>query len=307
MSSGAAETEQGARRSGEARIKRIREAQAKLGEAQKEWRPYQELGTKSMKYFDQYQTPGGMAQIYEKFGSTTDPLNKYLSERKERAINRQVAARGKYGSGAAVEAQTLGASELQAQMGNLIEQRVQNELGLQERMLDRGERATGQISDLYKGMADLDTQAGAVEGTMHEQIGAARRTGKQFETGILASAAPLIGGAAGFLIGGPAGMQIGQTIGNAAKEGITGGQSQAPIPQGFPTPTGITPPTANTGTTANTVAQTKAIPNAMTANYNGMPSQNYYPMPAASQSGGGFNMASIFQGAVNGSGGGWFM
>lgn len=296
MSSGAAEQEQGIRRGSAARIRGIENAMGRLESAQKEWKPYQKLGTDAMSYFEQYKTPGGISTLYEKMASTTDPLNKYLTERKERAINRQMAARGKYGSGAAVEAQALGSSELQAQMGGLIEQRVQSELGLQERMLDRGERATGQVSDLYKGLAGLESDIGAAQGTMEEGIGASRRAGKQFETGMLVSGASGIFGAMSMLPG-PMGMMgtVGQKImqpiqGQIAPQqqgGATG--TTTPNYQQYQYPIGPNPSPSSGGAPAipNMVQPTGAPATTMIPN---MPNMNYIPSANAAVGQSGFYM-----------------
>lgn len=248
MSSGAAEQEQGARRAKESRLDAISSAMNQIrtgyGSAKEELTPYKRLGTDAMSYFDQFKTPGGISSLYEKYGATTDPLNAYYQRKNEEAVNRQMAARGKYGSGTAIEAQTEASAALQAKMAGLTEQRVQSELGLQERQLQRGIGIGQNLADLYSTegrlLSDLEQSWGAAEAGMHEQIGAARRAGKQYETGLMTTALGVLGGGVlggitGGLSGVLSGAQTGANIGSALSGGGQQTQQQQIQPQQYTT------------------------------------------------------------------------
>ena len=234
MSSGAAEQEQGAVRGGQARMDAVSQAMSRIregyGSARGELTPYKKLGSDAMNYFDQYKTPGGIADIYQKYSATTDPLNSYYQKKNEEAINRQMAARGKFGGGAAITAQSEASAALQAQMAGLTEQRVQSELGLQERQLQRGIGIGQNLSDLYTGeatqLSGLEQAYGAAKGTMQEQIGAARRTGAQYNTGLMTTA---LGAGLGFMTGGLSTALTGASLGGMFGGGVNqqaGGQNQ---------------------------------------------------------------------------------
>lgn len=287
MSGGAAEREQGARRAGKARIEAIQTAKGDIsgryGSARKEFEPIKALGDKAISYFDQYQTPGGFADIYKKYTATTDPLNKYYSQKSEEAINRTLAAKGKLGGGTAIEAQSEATTSLQAKMADLVESRVQSELGLQERMLDRGTGARTNIANLYTRegelLADLSTQEGAARGVMQEQIAGARAEGKQREEANIKSAAAITGGLFLGALAPAAAIGSGLPGGGDMSQMFNLGQQMGGL---FNMPTGGTPivPTTPTAPAPGQTATPTTTPAPTT-----MPAYNPYTMsPTPSQS-----------------------
>lgn len=153
----------------------IGELEAGFEESKGYQQQYMDLGTKATSYFDQYMKPGTLSEMYNQYGKVGDPLYDYYSKKTSESLNRQLAARGRLDSGAALEAQGEAAASLGAQMAQLTDTRVARELGLMQDLLGRGQSAantvTGMRTTLSQNIANLMTQKGQSDAQAEQAIG----------------------------------------------------------------------------------------------------------------------------------------
>lgn len=254
MSAGEAEREQGARRSGKARVRATEDAMGQISSAygkgrtqlekeQKRFDPYADIGKTSLSYFQNYANTGGI-DIWKKYQDLDSPINEYYAKKTSQAIDRAAAARGSYGGGAAITAQAEGASSLQAKLSELASGKVNTELGTMMNLLNTGYGATTaqanlgtNIANLYteegRLLSDLELQKGSAIGNMEESIGASRAAGKKGEQAALLSAGGVALGALAPFLGGLSPI-AGNLAAGASSAMSTIGTQQIINPNGTP-------------------------------------------------------------------------
>lgn len=173
-----------ARTAGTARERGLKNAigRIELGRDQaiSQQQPLIELGDNAKtNFFDQFSTSKDFRnELYLEKAKTGDPMFDFLQKRSEQALNRQLAARGRFDSGAALEAHSLQNAAISFELGKLTDKRVQDEINNQFRLLDVGRTARNTVSNIQTStatqLANLEQGIGNSQAQTAQEIGSAQ-------------------------------------------------------------------------------------------------------------------------------------
>lgn len=104
--------------------------------------PYVDIGLEAKGYFQELNKPGSISKKYKEYLDVGDPLFDYANKKTADALQKQLSALGRSDSGSAIEADLDRSTGIAYQFSNLADQRLQNEIGLNERLLGKGQRAS---------------------------------------------------------------------------------------------------------------------------------------------------------------------
>lgn len=223
---GGEEKKKGARRAGDARkqgyLDAIDTIAAAKDSAISEQQPYADQGKQMVNWFKKYnEDPNFKYDMYTQYAKVGDPLYDYYQNKQEKALNRQMAARGRFGGGRAIQAHGEQNSALSAKMSELTDTRVSREIQTNLALLGSGQSAANNITN-------LQTQAGRDIAGYEVAMGQSQG---QAETEIAQAGVDQISGIAGAATGVLGGLS---QLGNVG----TGAKGQAVIPGGGGAPTG---------------------------------------------------------------------
>lgn len=228
---GGEEKKKGARRAGDERKQGYLDAIDTIAAAKdaaiSEQQPYADQGKQMVNWFKKYnEDPNFKYDMYTQYAKVGDPLYDYYQNKQEKALNRQMAARGRFGGGRAIQAHGEQNSALSAKMSELTDTRVSREIQTNLALLGSGQSAANNITN-------LQTQAGRDIAGYEVAMGQSQG---QVESEIAAAGVDQISGIAGAATGFLGGMSQLGNVGTGAKGQAVipgaGGQPQVPQFQG---------------------------------------------------------------------------
>ena len=110
--------------------------------------PYIEIGLEAKDYFKELNRPGNISKKYKEYLEVGDPLFDYAEKKTSDALQKRLAALGRSDSGFAIEEDLDRSTKIAYQFSDLADRRMQQEIGLQERLLGRGQRAADTSTNL---------------------------------------------------------------------------------------------------------------------------------------------------------------
>ena len=224
---GGEEKKKVARRAGDARKQGYLDAIDTIAAAKdaaiSEQQPYADQGKRMVDWFKKYnEDPNFKYDMYTQYAKVGDPLYDYYQNKQEKALNRQMAARGRFGGGRAIQAHGEQNSALSAKMAELTDTRVSREIQTNLSLLGSGQSAANNITN-------LQTQAGRDIAGYEVAMGQSQG---QAETEIAQAGVDQISGIAGAATGVLGGLSQLGNVGTAAKGQAVipggGGQPQGP-------------------------------------------------------------------------------
>ncbi len=122
--------------------------------------PYADQGKKMVDWFKKYnEDPAFKYDMYTQYAKVGDPLYDYYQAKQSKELNREMAARGRFGGGRAIQAHGEQNATLSAKMADLTDTRVARELSTNMQLLGSGQNAAGAI-------AGIETGFGAAKGNL---------------------------------------------------------------------------------------------------------------------------------------------
>lgn len=209
----------GAKAAGDARSQGYLDAIDTIGAAKdaaiKEQQPYADQGKQMVDWFNKYNTdPKFKYDMYTQYAKTSDPLYDFYQKKQTKELNRQMAARGGFGGGRAIQALNEQNANLSAGMAGLTDSRVAREISTNLSLLGSGQNAANNISS-------IQSQAGRDISGMQVALGGSNA---QTATDIAGAEADQISGIGGAITGGISGISsLGSRASNALGGGISGG------------------------------------------------------------------------------------
>jgi len=202
--------------------------------------PYVEIGLKAKDYFSELDRPGGISRKYKEYLEVGDPLYDYANKKTSEALNRKMSALGRSDSGSAIERDLDRSTKLSYEFSDLADRRVQQDIGLHERLLGRGQHAADQstnlqynagqsLSNLFTREADInasyEASIGGAGANMHNTMANLDMTNIGNQTQALSG---FVSGASGALQSGAATTATGGTLPTGTiSKATTGGGSNA--------------------------------------------------------------------------------
>lgn len=179
---GGEEKKKGARRAGDERKQGYLDAIDTIASAKdaaiKEQQPYADQGKQMVNWFKKYnEDPNFKYDMYTQYAKVGDPLYDYYQNKQEKALNRQMAARGRFGGGRAIQAHGEQNSSLSAKMAELTDTRVSREIQTNLSLLGSGQSAANNITSLQsqagRDIAGYEVAMGQSQGQVETEIAAA--------------------------------------------------------------------------------------------------------------------------------------
>lgn len=228
---GGEEKKKGARAAGNARKQGYLDAIDTIGAAKdaaiKEQQPYADQGKQMVDWFKKYNTDNNFKyDMYSQYAKVGDPLYDYYEKKQTKELNRQMAARGRFGGGRAVQALAEQNAALSAKMSDLTDTRVAREINTNLQLLGSGQNAANNISQ-------IQSQAGRDISNMEVALGNSNSQTEQAVSDASAGQIAGIGGALTGLISGSAQLGSGQAAPSARGGGgflSNVGPWQGPMP-----------------------------------------------------------------------------
>ena len=139
--------------------------------------PYLEIGQEAKKYFGELNKPGNISKKYKEYLDVGDPLFDYAEKKTSDALQKRLAATGRSDSGFAIEEDLDRSTKIAYQFSDLADRRMQSEIGLQERLLGRGQQAANTSTNLQyntgQALSNLFTRESDINAAYEAQIGGA--------------------------------------------------------------------------------------------------------------------------------------